>query len=552
MQFNSKTMPAAWQPIEQLPDRLYTADQVRAIDAAAIAAGTPGIVLMSRAARAVLEALLDWSASNTASQANSICVLCGTGNNAGDGYLVARFALERGMTVTLFEVADPTRLSGDALLARNSALDAGVKPLDFKQLEKSDLKVDMIVDALLGTGISGLVRPNYAAAIAKINASAAPVVAVDIPSGIVCNTGAVAGDQAVIADLTVSFIALKRGLFTGAAVDYVGNIVFASLDVVDVVSETGQPASRLLKLSGQAKKIPRRGRNAYKNQSGHLLVIGGDYGMAGAPLLTATAALRCGTGLVTVATRPEHIGAIVSRQPDLMAIGIEKTSALAKLIDRASAIVIGPGLGMGPWSQQLLQQIKQLSIPVLLDADALNLISANRHFLPQGPAVLTPHSGEAARLLAAAANQAVDSKGQVSNNTQGIGGEINANRFASIETLVNQYDKTWVLKGAGSLIMSGDDQSPGGQCVDSAVCPYGNSAMATAGMGDILSGVIGAWLAQGLNTHDAAELGVVLHAAAADLAVQQVGQYGLAASDMPAALRDVINAVLRGDNERCQ
>lgn len=543
MQVNSQSMPAAWQQIEQLPERLYTADQVRAIDARAIAAGTPGIVLMSRAARAVLDTLLDWSASNTASQANSICVLCGTGNNAGDGYLVARFALERGMTVTLFEVADPTRLSGDALLARNSALDAGVKPLDFEQLESSDLSVDMIVDALLGTGINGLVRPNYAKAIAKINAAAVPVVAVDIPSGIVCDTGAVAGDEAVIADLTVSFIALKRGLFTGAAVDYVGKIVFASLDVD---SEIDKPAAHLLKLSEQVKKIPRRGRNAYKNQSGHLLVIGGDYGMAGAPLLAATAALRCGTGLVTVATRPEHIGAIVSRQPDLMAIGIEKTSALAKLIDRASAIVIGPGLGMGAWSQQLLQQIKQLSIPVLLDADALNLISANRYFLPQGPAVLTPHSGEAARLLAGAANQTVDS------NNQGIGGEINANRFASIEALVNQYDKTVVLKGAGSLIMSGDDQSTDRQFIDNAVCPYGNPAMATAGMGDILSGVIGAWLAQGLNTHDAAELGVVLHAAAADLAVQQTGQYGLAASDMPAALRDVINAVLSDDTERWQ
>lgn len=550
MQVNSQSMPAAWQQIEQLPERLYTADQVRAIDATAIAAGTPGIVLMSRAARAVLDALLDWSASNTACQANSICVLCGTGNNAGDGYLVARFALERGMTVTLFEIADPARLGGDALLARNSALDAGVKPQGFEQLESSDLCVDMIVDALLGTGINGLVRPNYAKAIAKINAAAAPVVAVDIPSGIVCDTGAVAGDEAVIADITVSFIVLKRGLFTGAAVDYVGKIVFASLDVI---SEADQPASRLLKLSEQAKKIPRRGRNAYKNQSGHLLIIGGDYGMAGAPLLAATAALRCGTGLVTVATRPEHIGAIVSRQPDLMAIGIEKTSALAKLINRASAIVIGPGLGVGSWSQQLLQQIKQLSIPVLLDADALNLISANRYFLPQGPAVLTPHSGEAARLLAGAVNQAVDSKGQATTrNNQGIGGEINANRFASIEALVNQYDKTLVLKGAGSLIMSGDDQLTGRQFAGSAVCPYGNSAMATAGMGDILSGVIGAWLAHGLSTHDAAELGVILHAAAADLAVQQAGQYGLAASDMPAALRDVINAVLSDDTERWQ
>lgn len=515
--------PRRWQQIERLPESLYTAEQVRAIDAQAIAAGTPGIILMSRAARAALVALLDrWPA------VKCIAVVCGSGNNAGDGYLLARMAWERGLQVKVLEVADAARLKGDALQARDSALAAGLKPEPF--LPASLTSSCVIVDALLGTGLNQPLRSHYAAAINAINLALKPVLAIDVPSGVISDTGAIAGSEAVRADITVSFIALKRGLVTGAAVDYVGDILFADLAVKP--SNTGAvvaPNASLLKLSKQLAKLPRRDISAYKNQSGHLLIIGGDFGMAGAPLLSAMAALRCGAGLVSVATRPEHIGLIVSRQPDIMAVGIDKTSKLLALIERATAIVIGPGLGQGAWSQQLLQQLKALTIPVLFDADGLNLLATNQHFLPSGAAVFTPHSGEAARLL----GPDWDSK------------RINNDRFASAEALCERYGKTLVLKGAGSLVSEVVNNT-----TRHKICPYGNSAMATAGMGDILSGVIGSLMAQGLPVTDAAELGVCLHAAAADYSVMQNGQQGLVASDMPAALQAVINAMLADTSEQ--
>ena len=533
MQAIAAKLPPHWQAIEQLPPALYTAAQVRELDAQAIAVGTPGIVLMSRAARAILSALQHhWP------MARRIAVFCGSGNNAGDGYLVARLATERGFDVRVIELCDAARLKGDAATARQSLVDSGIAPVPMSDQPPLD-DYDLIVDALLGTGLSGSVRPNFAEAIAGINAAAAPVIAVDVPSGIISDTGAVAGSGAVIADLTVSFIGVKRGLFTGDAVNHVGKLSFADLGVqVDARSVSENSARvELSQLSQLIKKIPVRSRNAYKNQSGHLLIIGGDYGMAGAVLLTAMAALRCGAGLVSVATRPEHVGVVVSRQPDIMAVGIDKTRALQALLKRSSAVVIGPGLGTGPWSQQLLQQVRSLSIPVLLDADALNLVAQTPSFLPQGRSVLTPHSGEAARLLTGLANSAL----VASADQDWTNKTVNANRFASAAQLQQSTGATVLLKGAGTIVDAGAVTD---QYNLQKLCPYGSGAMATAGMGDVLSGVIGALMVQGLVPGDAAELGAVLHAAAADYTVQHRGPHGLAASDMPQALRALLNKLL--------
>lgn len=516
MRSTAVQLPGQWDNIERLPAELFTAQQVRDFDAQAITAGTPGIVLMRRAARAVFTALLEhWP------KASQVCVFCGSGNNAGDGYLVAQLAAERGLGVQVFELADSDRLQGDAAIARQSLVDSGTAPSAWQDADQP-IKADIIVDALLGTGLKGELRPAYHAAITAINASGLPVIAVDIPSGIISDTGAKAGELAVVADVTVSFIGLKRGLLTGSAVDHVGRLSFANLDVdtADLHRSSRDAVWQLGQLASWFTHFPRRANSAYKNKSGHLLIIGGDYGMAGAPLLSAMAALRCGTGLVSVATRPEHISAVVSRAPDVMAVGIEKTAELEKLLARASAVVVGPGLGTGPWAQQLLQQLRELDMPVLIDADALNLISERDYFLPTGPRVLTPHSGEAARLLGA----------DWDNNA------VNNDRFACIETLRNRYGGSFVLKGAGSLVAS--EQSH-------MLCPYGNPAMATAGMGDILSGVIGALLAQGLAPNMAAELGVLLHAAAADQRVHLRGEHGLLASDMPQALQTLINSLLK-------
>ncbi len=513
------SLPQRWQMIDGLPKNLYTAEQVRELDRKTISAGAAGIVLMNRAAKAVFEQVtLRWPTSV------HWLIYCGAGNNGGDGYLIARLAIERGKEVTLVDIGDPLKRKGDAATARQAALDAGIIPLGIDSVSSEQCRqADIIVDAMLGTGLKGDVRPQYAKIIAQLNAADKTVVAVDIPSGICSDTGCVKGIEAVRAVLTVTFIGLKCGLFTADAVNHTGEIHYSSLGVSEEVLASVAPIATLAKLSELAAVIPRRDRSAYKNQSGHLLIIGGNYGMAGAPLLAAQAAMRCGAGLVSVATRPEHTAAIISRAPEIMAIGVDKISQLTSVIERASAIVIGPGLGVDPWAQQLLQQLLELTIPLVIDADALNLMAKNQYFEPASPTVITPHNGEAARLL-----------GPNYSNAQ-----VNADRFncASSMLFLNRMAnrKAVVLKGAGTLVASEHRI---------VVCPYGNPGMATAGMGDVLSGVIGAYLAQGLAIAKAAELGVCLHAAAADLSAFDAGQYGLQAGDIPASLRKLINSLI--------
>jgi len=510
---NKQPIATDWQQWASLPASLYSAEQLRALDRRAIAAGTPALQLMQRAARAALAVLQrHWP------QAQRLSIYCGGGSNGGDGYLLAKLACERGLQVTLIEMATGDRLRNDAALARAAALSAGIEPCLFsvQTLQAQHERADVVVDALLGTGLNGVLRADYAAAIAKINCADRPVLALDIPSGLCSDTGRLCGEVAVQATATVTFVGLKLGLFTAAAVDYIGRLSCHDLALGPALSDSISPSATLCQLDELTAAIPRRHRSGNKNQHGHLLIIGGDHGMGGAPLLAAQAALRCGVGLVTVATRASQVAAILSRQPEVMALPCEQAEDLTAALARATAVVVGPGLGKSAWGQQLLQCLKVQSLPILLDADALNL-SLDPHFLPQHAAVITPHSGEAARLLGSTAEQ------------------IDADRLASAAALHQYSDAVAVLKGAGTVIASGE----GAQ-----LCPYGNAAMATAGMGDVLSGVIGAYLAQGVCANRAAALGVSLHAAAADAAVAESGLYGFASSDMPAALRRLINDLL--------
>lgn len=486
---------------DSLPTALYTAAQVREIDARLIAAGTSGFELMQLAAHAAWRALRRrWP------EAGSLTVLAGHGNNAGDGYLIATLAQRAGWQVRVLAVGDPQALQGDAALALNDAQNAGVA---IEAWHADAALQGVLVDALLGTGISGEVRPPYAAAIAAINTSGLPVMAVDLPSGLCADTGRILG-CAVRADLTVSFIGLKLGLFTGEGPDRVGRLVCDDLQAT-AEALTATTAAGLRLSESTLPKLAPRSPTAHKGSFGRVLVIGGDLGTGGAALLSAEAALRCGAGMVSLATRPQHVTASLVRQPEVMCHGVESTYGLTALAESADVLVVGPGLGQGPWGRSLISLASQRAVPQVWDADALNLLAAQAVSLPAN-CLITPHPGEAARLL----NTSV--------------AQIQADRPGAVHELAARYGCAALLKGAGTLIASPDGRL--------ALCDRGHPAMASAGLGDVLAGVAGALLAQGLAPFEAACLAVWLHARAGE----QLGRMGrgLAASDLLPEIRQLL------------
>ena len=495
--------------IDQLPQALYCAEAVRKLDQTAIAAGTPGFTLMRRAGKRALRIVMAaWP------DVEKITVFCGTGNNGGDGYVLATAARMYGIDVDVIQLGDAARITGDALQARQhaeqdkvviTAFDAGI-----------ELGSSVVVDAMLGTGLSGDVRGDYGEAIKLINDSGLPVIAIDIPSGLCSDTGRVLG-QAVKADHCVSFIGLKPGLLTGSGPDYTGIVHYSDLGVPESTFEKISAHAHRLDLTETAKKLAKRSQGAHKGHFGHVWVTGGDFGMAGAALMSSLAACRVGSGLVSCATRPEHISALVSRCPEVMVHGVISGQEVEPLLESASVVVVGPGLGKKPWGEQLLQKVMQLSVPLVVDADALNILSEGRVVKNayRENWILTPHPGEAARLLGWSTEQ------------------VQQDRFAAVAELQQRYGGVVILKGAGTLVADNQYPQPG-------LCAYGNPGMAAGGMGDILSGVLGALLAQGLTAADAARLGVCIHARAGDLAAED-GQRGTMATDLVPHLRHLVN-----------
>jgi len=433
--------------------------------------------------------------------------------------------------VEIIQLADEQKLRGDAKRAWAFANEAGVAMQSWQCYVSSgaELASGVIVDALLGTGMSGEVRADYRAAITMINQSGLPVLAADIPSGLCSDTGAVLG-VAVQAAMTVSFIGLKVGLLTGRGPALVGDLKYRDLAVPEIVyedsAEKAMPlAAERLELGSLLAHFPERERDAHKGRFGHVLVIGGDKGYGGAVAMAAEAALRVGAGLVSVATRPEHVPALLARRPELMVKGVASGQELEPHLQGPTLIVIGPGLGRSPWSEQMLQKAIGTGLPMVVDADALNILSEGRVGANADASnwVLTPHPGEAARLLACA------------------NADIQADRLAACRQIADKYSATVLLKGAGTLIADSamDKDSADGQTL--WLCPYGNPGMASGGMGDVLAGIIGGLLAQGLNASTATCLGTCLHSVAADRAAEENGEKGLLASDLFAPLRHLVN-----------
>ncbi len=487
--------------------KLYTAAQSRELDRQAIEEhGISGIRLMSLAGRAAFQELLRrWP------DPACLHIFCGAGNNGGDGFIVAELAAERGIPVTVYQLGDAARITGDAQEARVRALAAGVH---IDTLEKKPALVEgVVVDGLLGTGLSGEVRPDYAHAIDLINDSGLPVLALDIPSGLCSDSGRTLG-TAVRAHCTVTFIGAKQGLFTGAAPEYCGDITLCDLDVPAACFSAVAARACRLQLEECLDYLPALPLHAHKGMLGSVLVVGGDHGMGGACLMASEAAARCGAGLVSVATREEHVAGIIARRPEVMARAVASATQLQEMLDRASVVACGPGLGQSPWSEQLLAAAAAGGQAMVLDADGLNLLAAGRVLTETNRDnwVLTPHPGEAARLLGLDTAQ------------------VQADRYGAARALQARFGGAVVLKGAGSLICGGDMVY---------VSSYGNPGMASGGMGDVLSGVIAALLGQGLDPVRAACLGVCLHGRAADMAAAQ-GRRGLLATDLMPCLRQLL------------
>ncbi len=495
--------------MHELPQALYRAQDVRELDRIAIAdMGIPGYTLMTRAGAAAFRVLqYSWP------RARQVAVLCGTGNNGGDGLVVARLAHEAGLPTEVFLLGKAAQLSGDARQAYEALLAAGARVMPFAPDRWPSAAV--AVDALFGTGLDREVVGLHREAIAILNQQSAPVLSLDIPSGLHADTGTPLG-IAVRAAKTVSFIALKQGLFTGQGPDYCGEIVCDDLAVpAEVYRRVPNSAFRITE-EWLDLLLPPRPRTAHKGHHGHVLVVGGDHGMAGATRLAGEAAARVGAGLVSMATHPFHAAALNASRPELMCHAVADSAALAPLLHRATVVAIGPGLGREAWGRKLLGAVLDSGLPLVVDADALNWLAQEP--LHRNHWILTPHPGEAARLLDVTT------------------AEVQADRWQAARELQMRYGGVVVLKGAGTLVCRG--HQPVG------VCDAGNPGMAAGGMGDVLTGAIAGLLAQGLNLWQAALAGVYLHGRAGDAAAQG-GERGMMAGDLLAQLRRGVNPASR-------
>ncbi len=505
-----------------LPQPAFDAKQVQQNEA--LVAKNQGIAmydLMEQAGAAVFTVIEQgFSAKNQI----SILVICGKGNNGGDGYVIARMAKLAGFTVNVLVLAQKSAISDDALtalqLAEAEEVAIGFHPdIDSatKIIEQS--QSDLIVDSIFGIGFSGSLTKPMQKLITVINQHSAQKTSVDVPSGLSANTGWL-DSVAVVADITVSFIALKKGLLTGQAANYVGKLVLANLNLGQAFAEQ-VPASANLQTTANIPVLLPRTAAAHKGSVGLVLAIGSNYGMPGAIRMSAEAALRCGASLAAVSCHQSNHAMVMAGRPELMlAPASAEQLALFPKLEKAKVLIIGPGLGQDDWAQQLFNlacnctnnSTANLAMPKVIDADALILLSKNNH--KNDNWVLTPHPGEAAALLGC--------------NIE----TIEQDRFAAVKNIAQKYGGICVLKGAGSLISDGKTVW---------INSTGNSGMATGGMGDVLSGIIAALIMQMPNMLAAVRLAVFIHGLAADNIAQKNGQRGILASDLFVELQHLVN-----------
>jgi hydroxyethylthiazole kinase-like uncharacterized protein yjeF len=504
--------------------RLVGSAEMRAIDRAAIdGLGVPAAALMEQAGAAVAV-----EAASLLGPGGRVQVVCGGGNNGGDGYVAARRLLAAGRRVEVLALVPAERLSPDSAAMRAAAAAAGV-PIADAGAHPGPIAAaggDVVVDALLGTGLGRAPEGAFAEAIAAIvaaRAAGARVLAVDVPSGLSADTGRPLG-PCVRADRTVTFAFPKRGLVVYPGASLAGELTVAEIGLPAEAAARVPVEAEVLYQDDARALVPPRGPEAHKGDAGRLLVVAGSAGKTGAAHLALSGALRGGVGLVTLATRADALAAATAGRPEAMGtvlpgqgpLGPDDLEPLLEAARGVDALVVGPGIPRGPATGPLLRELlARARVPAALDADALNALAES----PGGaaglgvPAVLTPHPGEMARLVGRTI------------------GEVQADRLGLATASARAWGATVVLKGARTVVA--DPQGP------PAVIPTGNPGMATGGTGDVLAGLVGALLAGGLSPRDAGRAAAWVHGRAGDLAARRLGQRGMLAGDLADAIGEV-------------
>jgi len=497
-----------------------TAAQLRAIDRAAIdEIGIPAMVLMETAGRAVADAAVRMLGA----QRGHVMVVCGPGNNGGDGFVAARVLLDRDRDAVVYLAAERSAVRGDAgsylaIFERAGGVVRSIAtPAELIALAGRATGAALVIDALFGVGLARPIEGHLAEVVAMMG-RAPRVLAVDIPSGLDADTGRVLG-AAVIAQRTVTMAACKVALVSAPGFARCGELEVADIGIPRSVLREAHLRAGLVEAADVAAWMPRATVLDHKGRRGHVLVIGGSPGMRGAGRLAAVAALRAGAGLCTLAADGE-----LDAPDSVMTRSLARDGALGSLITGKAAIVIGPGIGNSAAAAARVREVLASGVPAVLDADALNAMAADPGEIASavGPIVVTPHPGEAQRLLGTTV------------------AEIEADRLAAARALAVRLRAVVVLKGARTVVCDGRQEDQ--YC---SINPTGGPALATGGSGDVLAGTVGALLAQGLSALDAARAAVYLHGAAGDALTAIHGERGVVSTDLPAAIAAATAALLR-------
>ncbi|MDO8684139.1 MAG: NAD(P)H-hydrate dehydratase [Armatimonadota bacterium] len=511
--------------------KIVTAAQMRELDRRATEEyGVPSLLLMENAGIRTFAAV---SRILEGVEGKSILVVSGKGNNGGDGFVIARHLQEAGANVTVALACDPEEVKGDARANLETVFRMGIPSLQIKDvsdIQRHLASCDLIVDALFGAGVKGEITGLPAAIIDAINVSGKTVISVDLPSGLNADTGEISG-HCIIADETVTFALPKIGLVTYPGAKYVGRLTVGDIGIPSQLLD--DPSLKIELLTDEIIRglLPDREPDAHKGTFGHLLVLAGSVGMTGAACLASEAGARVGAGLVTLGcawglndifeVKLTEAMTVPLAETEARSLAPDAVGAVTALAKKCTAVAIGPGLGRHPDTDRFVQSVlPRLELPVVIDADALNALAGAKEIFVQlrAPAVITPHPGEMSRLLGTSS------------------AEVQSDRLKVALDAAAKFGVVVVLKGARTVIASPDGRA--------FINPTGNAGMASGGMGDVLTGAIGGFLAQGLSPLDAAICGVYLHGLAGDLVADELGVAGLLASDLllklPVAIKSIV------------
>ena len=500
--------------------KIVTTEEMKRLDRRATSDfGIPSLLLMENAARGLVDQI---EAAYAPLRGKKFVILAGRGNNGGDGLAAARHLRSRGGEVRIYLLSPVEKITGDAKTSLDIWLQSGgplavIGSFKWPRLAEDLSESDLIIDALLGTGLSHPVEGDYARAIDSINRSGRIVIAVDLPSGISADTGEKLG-TAVRADMTLTMALPKRGHFVQAGLEHRGKLRVVDLGFPPALIESANLKVALITAAMLEGLPPRRAKGIHKGTLGHLLVVAGSVGKRGAAQMTGLAAMRSGTGLVTIAL-PQSLDPSLASLMEAMSLPLPETAEgtlalegeklLLTALEGKNAVAIGPGLSQNSETQRLVRNlIAEVRLPMVVDADGINAVAADLSILKKkrGPLILTPHPGEMGRLLGKGADF------------------VQKDRFNLTADFAEKWEVFVVLKGAHTLIAAPDRSL--------WVNHTGNPGMATAGIGDALTGMIGGFLAQGMNPKEAATLGIYLHGLAGDLAAAERGEAGLITSDL--------------------